>query len=50
MKSKILAWLSVLLLSIGSQVFGLTAGTLHALLSTGLVAGIVALIFYIDGE
>ena len=50
MKSKILAWLSVLLLAIGSQVFGFTIVALHAMLSAGLVLGIVALFFHYDEE
>lgn len=50
MKSKILAWLSVLFLAIGSQVFGFTIVALHAFLSVGLVAGILALFFYFDEE
>lgn len=50
MKSKILAWLSVLFLAIGGQVFGFDNGTLHAFLSAGLVLGIVSLFLYYDGE
>lgn len=48
MKSKILAWLSVLLLAVSSQLFGFTPVILHAILSVGLIAGILALFFYFD--
>jgi len=50
MKSKILAWLSVLLLAVGSQAFGFSGSTLHGFLSAGLVLGIVALFFHYDEE
>ena len=48
MKSKILAWISLLFISIGSQAFHFGADTIHAVLSAGLVLGIVALFFYYD--
>ena len=50
MKSKILAWLSILFITIGSQVFGFASSTLHSFLSAGLVLAILALFFYYDGE
>jgi hypothetical protein len=50
MKSKILAWLSILFIAIGSQVFDFSNSQLHSLLSVGLVIGILALFFYYDGE
>lgn len=48
MKVKVLAWLSVLLLAVGSNVFGFDANTYHAFLSAGLVLGIVALLLSFD--
>jgi hypothetical protein len=48
MKVKVLAWLSVLLLAVGSNVFALDANDYHAFLSAGLVLGIVALFLSID--
>ena len=50
MKVKILAWLSVLLLAVGANVFAFDANTYHAFLSAGLVLGIVALFFYYDDK
>lgn len=50
MKSKILAWLSILFLSIGSQVFSFTGNTLHAILSLGLILAVLSLFFYFDEE
>ena len=48
MKVKILAWLSVLLLAVGANVFAFDANTYHAFLSAGLVFGLVALILSLD--
>lgn len=50
MKSKILAWVSLLFIAIGSQAFHFGADTVHAILSAGLVLGIVALFFYYDED
>ena len=48
MKVKVLAWLSVLLLAVGANVFALDANDYHAFLSAGLVLGIVALLLSMD--
>ena len=48
MKVKILAWLSVLLLSVGANVFALDVNDYHAFLSAGLVLGLVSLILSME--
>ena len=48
MKVKVLAWLSVLLLAVGANVFAFDANSYHAFLSAGLVLGIVALFLSVD--
>ena len=48
MKVKILAWLSVLLLAVGANVFAFDTNDYHAFLSAGLVLGIVALFLWMD--
>jgi len=48
MKVKILAWLSVLLLAVGANVFAFDTNSYHAFLSAGLVLGIVSLLLWMD--